>query len=56
MKNVRYNSGMASIDGASSKMKDEVAKMPCYPDDGSIKVIDEYVVVKLGDSPELGKE
>lgn len=27
----------------------EVKEMPCYPDDGSIKVINEVVVVKFGD-------
>ncbi len=27
--------------------KDEVVNMPAYPDDGSIKVIDDIVVVKF---------
>lgn len=29
------------------KDKEEVKKMPCYPDDGSVKVVDHAVVVKL---------
>lgn len=53
---VGYNPETASVDGIPSEMKDEIAGMPCYPDDGSIKVMDEYVVVKLGDSDESGKE
>lgn len=27
----------------------EVQEMPCWPDEGSVKVIDEYVVIKLSD-------
>lgn len=53
---VGYNPEIAPTDGVPSEIKSKIAEMPCYPDDGSIKVIDEYVVVKLGDSDELGKE
>jgi len=29
---------------------EEVKEMPCYPDDGAIRIIDGVVVVKLTDS------
>lgn len=53
---VGYNPEISSIDDAPSEIKSEIVKMPCYPDDGSIKVMGKYVVVKLGDSDELGEE
>lgn len=31
------------------KSREEVLKMPCYPDDGAIRIIDGVVVVKLSD-------
>ncbi|MCM1251829.1 MAG: glucosyltransferase domain-containing protein [Clostridium sp.] len=49
---VGYNPDTCPVDNAPDEIQDAIVEMPCYPDDGSIKVIDEYVVVKLGDSDE----
>ena len=32
--------------------KQEVRDMPCYPDEGSIRVVDDIVVVKMTELPE----
>ena len=41
------NDNIKVDDGTYSEMK-EVQEMPAYPDDGSIRVIDDVVVVKIG--------
>ncbi|MBR0172932.1 MAG: glucosyltransferase domain-containing protein [Lachnospiraceae bacterium] len=44
-----YRSGYAPAwgDAAAFEGHAEVAAMPCYPDDGSVRVIDDTVVIKL---------
>ncbi len=40
-----------TLDETEFLERDEIKQMPCYPDYGSIRVIDETVVIKFADTP-----
>jgi len=49
---IGYKPNEITLDDISSEVKNQINGMPCYPDDGSIQVIDEVVVVKMGEIKE----
>ena len=49
---VGYNPESVLPDEALGVVQTEIDDMPCYPDEGSIAVINEYVVIKLGEDEE----
>lgn len=46
---VGYNPEEVAAEGIPTKIKEKITKMPSYPNDGSIAILDEYVVVKFSD-------